>query len=114
MLGANSDTDTMVTAFENKGFTITELVALVGTHSAAKDRNAVALDNTVGEMDVDFYTETSEGGTPTSLASDQFLSNSTETKSDWDRFGASADDWSTAFIPAYVFFFPFFFPLAHS
>ena len=100
MLGPNSDADTTVSKFEEKGFTITELIALMGTHSTAKDLNAVALDNSVGEMDVDYYTETAEGSTPSSLNSDKFLANSTQTRDEWSRFGASASDWRAAFVPA--------------
>lgn len=100
MLGANSDADTIVSKFAEKGFSITELIALMGTHSTAKDQNAVALDNTVGEMDVDYYTETAEGSAPSSLNSDKFLANSTQTRDEWNRFGASASDWRAAFVPA--------------
>lgn len=98
--GANDDADSIVAAFAAKGFTSTELVALTGAHSTAKDLNEVALDSTVADMDVDFYVQTSEGSTPTSLNSDTNLSNGTQTKSDWDRFGASASDWRAAFVPA--------------
>ena len=47
-----------------------------------------------------FYTETADGTAPKSLPSDQFLSNSTETSSDWNTFGGDASAWLAAFVPA--------------
>ncbi|KAI0013007.1 heme peroxidase [Xylariaceae sp. FL0662B] len=100
MPSRNDDAATLISAFAEKGFSATELVALVGAHSAARDAGGEALDSTIGEMDSNFYTETANGTAPTSLNSDKFLSNSTETSSDWTKFGADASAWSAAFVPA--------------
>ncbi|KAI8962298.1 putative class II peroxidase [Daldinia sp. FL1419] len=100
LISPNANASTSVAAFKAKGFTVKELVALVGAHSAAKDLNGNALDTTVQEMDTNFYTETADGSAPTSLNSDKFLSNSTETSSDWNAFGADAEAWAAAFVPA--------------
>ncbi|KAI1381873.1 putative class II peroxidase [Hypoxylon crocopeplum] len=100
MLGPNDNATTIVTSFAAKGFSITELVALMGAHSTAKDLNGNALDTTVGDMDSTFYTETADGSAPTSLNSDKFLSNSTQTSADWSSFGADASAWAAAFVPA--------------
>ncbi|KAI0844187.1 putative class II peroxidase [Daldinia vernicosa] len=98
--GANDNATSIVSAFAAKGFSSTELVALVGAHSAAKDLAGNALDTTVQEMDTNFYTETAEGSAPASLNSDKFLSNSTETSADWNSFGSDAAAWAAAFVPA--------------
>ncbi|KAI0380169.1 putative class II peroxidase [Hypomontagnella monticulosa] len=100
MPGPNDDAASIISAFAAKGFTATELVALVGAHSAAKDLNGNGLDTTVEEMDTVFYTETADGSAPSSLNSDKFLSNSTETSADWNSFGADAATWAAAFVPA--------------
>ncbi|OTB13918.1 putative class II peroxidase [Daldinia sp. EC12] len=104
MPGPNDNATSIVSAFAAKGFSVTELVALVGTHSAAKDLNGNALDTTVQDMDTNFYTETADGSAPSSLNSDKFLSNSTETSADWNSFGSDAAAFilsgATAFVPA--------------
>ncbi|OTB06244.1 putative class II peroxidase [Hypoxylon sp. CI-4A] len=94
------DAATIVSAFAAKGFTATELVALIGAHSAAKDLNGNGLDSTVDEMDNTFYTETADGTAPASLTSDQNLANGTDTSSDWTTFGSDASAWADAFVPA--------------
>ncbi|KAI0121738.1 ligninase LG6 precursor [Xylariales sp. AK1849] len=95
-----SDADTLVSDFAAKGFTSTELVALVGAHSAAKNLNGIALDSTVDDLDANFYTETADGTAPASIPSDINLSNSSITSSDWNGFAASLSDWQAAFVPA--------------
>ncbi|KAI1393985.1 class II peroxidase [Hypoxylon trugodes] len=100
MPGPNDNATSIVAAFAAKGFTSTELVALVGAHSAAKDLNGNALDSTVDDLDTNFYTETADGTAPASLNSDESLSNSTETSGDWNTFGADASAWADAFVPA--------------
>ncbi|KAI1407032.1 class II peroxidase [Hypoxylon sp. FL1857] len=100
MPSPNDNATSIVAAFAAKGFSVTELVALVGAHSAAKDLNGDALDSTVDELDTNFYTETADGTAPASLNSDISLSNSTETSADWNTFGADASAWADAFVPA--------------
>lgn len=100
MPGANDDADSVIAAFSAKGFTSTELVALVGAHSAAKTLAGVGLDSTVDDLDTTFYTETADGTAPASLNSDVYLSNSSTTSSSWSGFAASRSDWEAAFVPA--------------
>ncbi|KAI0890251.1 class II peroxidase [Annulohypoxylon maeteangense] len=100
MPGANDNATSIVAAFAAKGFTSTELVALVGAHSAAKDLNGNGLDSTIDDLDTNFYTETAAGTAPASLNSDISMSNSSETKADWNTFGADASSWADAFVPA--------------
>ncbi|KAI2618733.1 class II peroxidase [Hypoxylon sp. NC1633] len=100
MPGVNDDATTIVSSFAAKGFSITELVALVGAHSTAKDLRGNSLDSTVGDMDTTFYTETADGTAPASLNSDKSLSNSTQTSSQWSSFAADSAGWATAFASA--------------
>ncbi|KAM0812238.1 putative Peroxidase [Seiridium cardinale] len=100
MPGANDAADTIISDFDAKGFTTTELIALVGAHSAAKNLAGTALDSTVDDLDTNFYTETADGSAPASLQSDINLSNSSTTSSDWTTFGGSLSDWEAAFVPA--------------
>lgn len=72
----------------------------MGAHSTAKNLAGDALDSTVGDWDTTFYSETADGSGPASLASDQFLSNSSATKDTWDSFAGSASGWAAAFVPA--------------
>lgn len=100
LLGPNDSAATIVSGFAAKGFSVSELVALMGAHTVAKDLNGDGLDSSTGNWDTAFYTETSEGSAPSSLNSDKFLSNSTQTSADWTSFGSDASAWAAAFIPA--------------
>ncbi|OTA93720.1 putative class II peroxidase [Hypoxylon sp. CO27-5] len=100
MPSASDNATSIVAAFAAKGFSATELVALIGAHSAAKDLDGNALDSTVDDLDTNFYTETADGTAPASLDSDISLSSSTETSADWNTFGADASAWADAFVPA--------------
>ncbi|KAF7541718.1 hypothetical protein G7054_g373 [Neopestalotiopsis clavispora] len=98
--GAADSADTIVSDFAAKGFSVTELVALIGAHSAAKNLAGTGLDSTVDDLDTTFYTETADGTAPASLQSDINLSNGTDTSSDWTTFAGSLSDWEAAFVPA--------------
>ncbi|KAI1779650.1 putative class II peroxidase [Hypoxylon cercidicola] len=100
MPGFNDDAASIVSAFAAKGFSVTELVALVGAHTAAKDLNGDGLDDTTSEWDTEFYTQTADGTAPSSLNSDKNLSNGTDTSSDWNTFGSDSSAWAAAFVPA--------------
>ncbi|KAH8890442.1 heme peroxidase [Thozetella sp. PMI_491] len=100
MPGANTDATTLISQFAAKGFTATELVALVGAHSTAKNLGGTALDSTVGDWDVTYYSETADGTAPASINADKFLSNASETASTWSGFAASQAAWNAAFVPA--------------
>jgi manganese peroxidase len=92
----------MIPLFESKGFSATDLVALVGAHTAARNLRGQALDSSVGSWDSTFYTETKNGTAPASVRADVNLSNAPETSSTWDGFGADTAAWAAAFVPAYV------------
>lgn len=96
----NATAESLVSSFAMKGFTPPELVALVGTHSAAKTLAGVPLDTTVNDLDVVFYSETQDGTAPARLNSDVALANSAITRSMWSGFAASQFNWQAVFVPA--------------
>jgi hypothetical protein len=100
MPGPNDAADSVIADFAAKGFSSTELVALVGAHSAGKSLQGVAFDSTVDDLDVVFYEETLDGSAPTSVGADVNLANSSVTNSAWTGFAASLSDWQAAFVPA--------------
>ncbi|TDZ61518.1 Manganese peroxidase H4 [Colletotrichum trifolii] len=94
----DSDAASQISAFRKKGFTATDLVALIGAHSAGKSIQELAFDSSPEKLDSTvFYPETVEETAPTSLGSDFALSNATETKNIWKGFGKSQTRWSSAF-----------------
>jgi hypothetical protein len=96
----NATAESIVARFAAKGFSSTELVALVGTHSAAKNLAGVPLDTTVDDLDVKFYSETQDGTAPARINSDVALANSYITRSTWSGFAASQFSWQAVFVPA--------------
>ncbi|KAI0600108.1 heme peroxidase [Biscogniauxia sp. FL1348] len=97
--GQNADAATSIAAFQAKGFTVTELVALVGAHSTAKNLAGASLDSTPEQWDTAFYSETADESNSASLASDRYLSNSTDSSAIWATM-ADATTWTNAFVPA--------------
>ncbi|CAI0650974.1 unnamed protein product [Colletotrichum noveboracense] len=94
----DSDAATQINAFKKKGFTATDLVALLGAHSAGTSLQELAFDSTPDKLDsTTFYPETVKETSPTSLGSDVAVSNATETKNIWKGFGTSQARWNTAF-----------------
>ncbi|KAF6813691.1 ligninase lg6 precursor [Colletotrichum plurivorum] len=94
----DSDAASQIRAFKKKGFTSTDLVALVGAHSAGTSLQELAFDTTPEKLDSTvFYPETVQETSPTSLGSDFALSNATETKNIWKGFGSSQTRWNSAF-----------------
>jgi manganese peroxidase len=91
---------TLITDFTAKGFTSTELVALVGAHSVGKNLSGTAFDSSVDGWDTTFYGETLDGSAPASLASDQNLAADSITSAAWTDFAGSLSDWTAAFVPA--------------
>ncbi|KAH8645810.1 heme peroxidase [Xylariales sp. PMI_506] len=99
--GPNTDAATLVSDFAAKGFSASELVALVGAHSAGKNLSGVALDTTVDVLDTTFYGETLNGTAPASIQADINLSTGDDTAADWEAFATgSLASWESAFVPA--------------
>lgn len=95
-----SSADSLIASFTSKGFTSTDLVALVGAHSAGKTSAGVAFDTTVDRLDTTFYAETLNGTAPTSMESDVNLSKSSVTSGTWSGFAGNQNGWQAAFVPA--------------
>ncbi|OLN93067.1 Manganese peroxidase H4 [Colletotrichum chlorophyti] len=99
----DSDAASQIKAFKKKGFTTTDLVALIGAHSAARSIQELAFDSTPEKLDSTvFYPETAQEMAPTSLGSDFALSNASETRNIWKNFGTSQTRWNSAFKLAMV------------
>ena len=105
---ANANSDDLIALFASKGFSATDLVALVGSHTAAKQKSTVpasagaALDSTPGEWDTSFYQETLDSDAPFTIQADKSLSENTGASGEWKRFANSQAQWSAAFVPAMV------------
>lgn len=104
-----SDTATQLVAlFKSKGFTVEDLVALVGSHSAAVNRQNQPLDSTVDSLDSPtYYGEVANGTAPAILPSDRSLATDNVTKGDWQEYVHSQELWDQHFATAYVIFRPF-------
>lgn len=88
------DAQTMIKIWGARGFTSDELVALVGAHSAGKNRTGVPFDTSVGELDSwTYYSETRDLYAPATLPSDFFLSQYGQTRDSWNVYAASQEAW---------------------
>jgi hypothetical protein len=90
----------ILSAFNAKGISADDLVALLGTHSVAVQVNddpsqaGKSLDSTPSVYDTKFYKETKEGTAPYSLQSDKLMSNDSQV-----RFPGPLDNlWRLTFL----------------
>lgn len=102
---ARASASTLIDQFAAKGFSATDLAALVGAHSTAKqrfdqpDKAGLSMDSTPGTWDTKFYRETSQGTAPVTLESDKNLASDSRTKVQWAAFNAQGA-WAGAFVSA--------------
>ncbi|KAK8070235.1 hypothetical protein PG994_006851 [Apiospora phragmitis] len=96
----NDPADKIIGDFRAKGFSPTELVALLGAHTVAKNRAGQALDTTDSRWDNVFYSETEDRRAPATLNSDKAVSNATDTGRTWSSFAGDSGAWESIFIPA--------------
>ncbi|KAH8658174.1 heme peroxidase [Xylariales sp. PMI_506] len=97
----DADAETLVRQFASRGLTALDLVALVGSHSSAKNLAGQALDSTVDVWDTLFYSETLDRTAPASIPADINLSQDPLTAANWKEFAVgSLQVWSDAFVPA--------------
>ena len=95
----------LLSQFAARGFSATDMAALVGAHTAAKQFFAVPqkagqpLDSTPGTWDTKFYSQTLDGSAPVSLDSDVKISRDDRTSAAFQRFQSQAA-WAAAFVPA--------------
>ncbi|KAJ7836420.1 heme peroxidase [Mycena leptocephala] len=102
--------DVLTARFADMGFSIRELMALVGAHSAGKQRFVdliqanKSFDTTVDIWDTRFYTET-QNPTPLSgtfkLESDVNFANDPSTSADFGRFVGKQDNWIREYADAH-------------
>lgn len=105
------DADYLVNLFAAKTFTANDLVALVGAHTASKQkfvatsRTNASQDTTPNVWDTKFYSETIAGDNKTILIfhSDKSLSSYSQTQAQFNTFaGANGGSlWAPAFAQAY-------------
>ncbi|KAF2855130.1 class II peroxidase [Plenodomus tracheiphilus IPT5] len=104
----NSSGSDLVKLFASKGFTHTDLAALIGAHTAAKQRTTdpsraeTGMDSTVGVWDNKFYTETKANKAPFTLQADTNVALDPDTAAPFDKFAASKSEWDVAFVEAMV------------
>ena len=92
--------------FKKKGFTATDLAALIGAHSTSKQffvdqsQAGKSQDSTPGIWDVTYYGETLTGTAPFTFESDKNLAAQTEVAPVFKSFVANQTGWNAAFVPA--------------
>ncbi|KAF2471194.1 heme peroxidase [Lindgomyces ingoldianus] len=102
----NAKGDDLYRLFQSKGFSATDLAALIGAHSTAKQFNAdpsqagAPLDTTPGKWDVLYYAQTIAGTAPFTLQADKNLANHPVVGVPFKAFAASQGGWAAAFVPA--------------
>ncbi|KAJ7907643.1 heme peroxidase [Mycena leptocephala] len=106
----NSPVKVLTDRFADMGFSIRELMALIGAHSTGKQRfvnPALAqssFDSTVNIWDVRFYSET-QSSTPVNgtfrLNSDVNFSHNATTQKDYNRFVGNQDNWAREYAAAH-------------
>lgn len=98
--------DELVKLFEDKGISPTELAALIGAHTTAKQRvfdpsmAGTPLDSTPGIWDIKYYQQVLQRTAPFILPSDAALAKNAATGGAFRSFAASQGGWSAAYSPA--------------
>jgi hypothetical protein len=92
--------------FSSKGFSAIDLVALIGAHTAGRQRTTdpsranQTFDTTPGRWDNKFFQETQNGKAPFILQSDKALADNIISGVPFKAFALSQSAWSAAFVPA--------------
>ncbi|KAF3034768.1 hypothetical protein E8E12_000863 [Didymella heteroderae] len=95
----------LIKLFASKGFSPVDLAALLGAHTAAKQRftspdSPQELDSTVGQWDNRYYSETRSGKAPFTLPSDKSVAQNPLTMIPFNTFALSKGAWDMAFVSA--------------
>lgn len=97
----NFDAPKLIGMFANKGFSSTDLVALLGAHSAAYNLTGAPFDTTPSKLDSGtYYKEVLTGDTDAILFSDHSVATYSQTERDWLDFAHSQDLWDRAYVSA--------------
>lgn len=92
--------------FADKGFTATDLAALIGAHTTSRqffvdpDKQGAAQDATPGTWDVLYYEQTLDGRAPLTFESDLNLANQAEVGPAFKGFVGKQAAWGGAFVVA--------------
>ena len=92
--------------FAARGFSPVDLSALIGAHTAARNRGTVpdkanlTMDSTPGRWDNRYYSETISGRAPVTIPSDRNMANNFVTGASMRTFAVSQGAWNLAFVPA--------------
>ncbi|KAF7354008.1 Peroxidase [Mycena venus] len=106
----NSAVKVLTDRFADMGFSIRELMALIGAHSTGKQRFVDAalagssFDSTVDIWDVRFYSETQNSTAAPGtfrLNSDVNFSHNATTQKDYNRFVGNQDNWAREYANAH-------------
>ncbi|KAJ6566884.1 heme peroxidase [Mycena capillaripes] len=106
----NSAVKVLTDRFADMGFSIRELMALIGAHSTGKQRFVnlaqaqSSFDSTVDIWDVRFYSETQSSTTAPGtfkLNSDVNFSHNATTQKDYNRFVGNQDNWAQEYSAAH-------------
>ncbi|KAI8589850.1 heme peroxidase [Geranomyces variabilis] len=105
----------LIARFERMGFSASELIALIGSHTSAKkftqnpraqlvDQTGISLDSTPEVWDVTYYGEihNKPGAEDTHLVSDVNLANYKDTSGEFAHFVNNQNDWNNKFSAAMV------------
>ncbi|KAJ7664490.1 heme peroxidase [Mycena polygramma] len=107
----NSPVKVLTDRFADMGFSIREMMALMGAHSTAKQRFVVpalageTLDSTPDIWDVRFYSETQQATAAPGtfrLNSDVNFSHNATTQQDYNRFVGKQNDWAREYADAHL------------
>lgn len=102
----NGSGDSLLAMFEEKGFTATDLAALIGAHSTSKQffvdqsQAGKSQDSTPGIWDVTYYGQTLTKTAPFTFESDKNLAAQKEVAPVFKSFVANQTGWNAAFVPA--------------
>lgn len=104
----NGSGDSLLAMFKAKGFTATDLAALIGAHSTStqffvnQSDAGASQDSTPGIWDVTYYEQTLNGTAPFTFESDKNLAAQAEVGPVFKSFVANQLGWNSAFVPAMV------------
>ncbi|KAF2680306.1 class II peroxidase [Lentithecium fluviatile CBS 122367] len=96
----------ILATFAAVGLSTTDVVALVGAHSTAKQffddpsQAGASLDSTPDAWDINFYGQTLAGTAPYTLESDKKMSTDLTTAVQWLDFSLNQAGWAAAFTSA--------------
>ncbi|KAF2280551.1 heme peroxidase [Westerdykella ornata] len=102
----NTTAKSLMNHFAAKGFSVTDLVALVGAHSTAKQfatdpaAAGASLDSTPGQWNNEYYAEVKRGTAPFILEADKSLAEDLLSGVPFSLFAVSQSAWAAAFVPA--------------